>query len=54
MLLAACSNEDSGNQTEQKDASDIEVVFIPKMTGNAFFESGNNGAQEMAKKLVLK
>jgi AI-2 transport system substrate-binding protein len=26
------------------------VAFIPKVTGNAFFESANNGAQEYAKK----
>ncbi len=32
-----------------KDAKDINVVFIPKLTGNMFFESANVGAQEMAK-----
>lgn len=32
------------------NASDINVVFIPKLTGNAFFESANDGAQEYAKK----
>lgn len=26
------------------------IVFVPKLSGNAFFESGNEGAQEMAKK----
>lgn len=26
------------------------IVFIPKLSGNAFFESGNEGAQEMAEK----
>jgi AI-2 transport system substrate-binding protein len=45
-LLAAC-NSDEGSG----DASDIEVVFIPKMTGNAFFESGNDGAQEMGEEI---
>ncbi len=29
---------------------DITVVFVPKLTGNAFFESANTGAQEYAKK----
>lgn len=47
IVLVACSESSSG----PKDASDIEVVFIPKMTGNAFFESGNNGAQEMAREI---
>lgn len=31
-------------------AAGKQVVFIPKLSGNAFFESGNEGAQEMAKK----
>ncbi len=30
------------------DASDISVAFIPKLTGNSFFESANVGAQDMA------
>ncbi|RDW21327.1 autoinducer 2 ABC transporter substrate-binding protein LsrB [Oceanobacillus arenosus] len=48
-VLAACnSNDKDGSADGAKDPSDIEVVFIPKMTGNAFFESGNNGAQKMA------
>lgn len=29
------------------------VAFIPKLTGNAFFEAANNGAQEYAKDLSL-
>lgn len=29
-------------------AADVNVVFIPKLTGNAFFESANVGAQEFA------
>ncbi len=31
------------------DPSDVSVVFIPKLTGNMFFESANEGAQAMAK-----
>ncbi len=31
------------------DVSGKTVVFIPKLTGNAFFESANNGAQEYSK-----
>ncbi len=30
-------------------AENITVVFIPKLTGNAFFESANDGAQKFAK-----
>ncbi len=37
--------------TVKKDAKDINVVFIPKLSGNAFFESANVGAQDMAKKV---
>lgn len=50
-VMAACSSDDDDSpSTDGNDngTSDIEVVFIPKMTGNAFFESGNDGAQEMA------
>ncbi|MFB4167385.1 autoinducer 2 ABC transporter substrate-binding protein LsrB [Virgibacillus sp. JSM 102003] len=46
-LLAACNNEANGNSSGSSD-DETEVVFIPKMTGNAFFESGNDGAQAMA------
>lgn len=31
-------------------AADINVVFIPKLSGNAFFESANVGAQDFAAK----
>ena len=31
------------------DVSGLIVAFIPKLTGNAFFESANNGAQEYSK-----
>lgn len=51
LFVAACSSENTG---KDKEPSDIEVVFIPKMTGNAFFESGNDGAQEMAEKIGFK
>jgi AI-2 transport system substrate-binding protein len=30
---------------------DIAVVFVPKLTGNLFFESANNGAQAYASKI---
>src|SRR3954466_14314555 len=55
LFVAACgSNEGSSGDGGKKDPKDIQVVFIPKMTGNAFFESGNDGAQEMAKKVGFK
>lgn len=31
------------------DVSGLTVAFIPKLTGNAFFESANNGAQDYSK-----
>lgn len=34
-----------------KDPKDVNVVFIPKLTGNMFFESGNMGAQDIAKEV---
>jgi len=33
------------------EPKDINVVFIPKLTGNMFFESANVGAQEIAKQV---
>ena len=57
LILGACSSDggsSGGGGEKKKDAKDIEVVFIPKMTGNAFFESGNDGAQEMAEKVGFK
>ncbi|MFC4025176.1 autoinducer 2 ABC transporter substrate-binding protein LsrB [Oceanobacillus longus] len=57
VALAACSSNDGDaaadgeSGSSDSDASDIEVVFIPKMTGNAFFESGNDGAQAMAEEI---
>ncbi|QHS23434.1 autoinducer 2 ABC transporter substrate-binding protein LsrB [Virgibacillus sp. MSP4-1] len=55
-LLAACNSEansdESGDSGGSGDSGEgIEVVFIPKMTGNAFFESGNDGAQAMAEEV---
>ncbi|WP_312642774.1 autoinducer 2 ABC transporter substrate-binding protein LsrB [Hydrogenoanaerobacterium sp.] len=53
---AVSSGAASGESSEapaagNKDAKDITVAFIPKLTGNAFFESANVGAQELAKKV---
>lgn len=35
-------------------SGEITVVFIPKITGNAFFESANEGAQRYAEKIGFK
>ncbi len=45
-VLSGCAG--SGASNGQKSKSDITVVFIPKITGNAFFESANAGAQAYA------
>ena len=55
VFVSACGSADeTSGKGKSKDAKDIEVVFIPKMTGNAFFESGNDGAQAMGKKVGFK
>ena len=57
--------EAAGSKTEEAQAEDGKteaaapeagadvagktVAFVPKLTGNAFFESANNGAQEYSK-----
>lgn len=61
-MLAGCSkpatpaNQSSsssgGESTPSKDATDakdVKVVFIPKLTGNMFFEFANDGAQQIGK-----
>lgn len=51
LLLVGCS--ESAKKADGKEGGkekDNLVVFIPKLSGNAFFESGNDGAQAMAKK----
>ena len=47
VLPFGCDKTDSGPSSD-KDKSNIIVVFIPKVTGNAFFESANAGVQEYA------
>lgn len=55
LILTGCGNSDApsseGSDTSAGDGS-VEgktVAFIPKVTGNAFFESANDGAQEHSK-----
>lgn len=66
-LLSACGKKESGagketssqetnadtksSGGEETKSGDISVTFVPKLSGNAFFESANVGAQEYAKKV---
>ena len=45
---ASTSTPPAGNDSE-KTVEGKTVAFIPKLTGNAFFEVANTGAQEYAK-----
>lgn len=52
---SSSSNNSGSSSTGSSDtpsssgsAKDITVTFIPKLTGNAFFESANKGAQKFA------
>ena len=57
--LVGCDNGGGGETTDDTEGGDdaaggsvegLTVAFIPKVTGNAFFESANDGAQEYAGK----
>ena len=55
VLLVGCgeTGESGSNASVTESGSEGNnnlIVFIPKLSGNSFFESGNDGAQEMAKK----
>mgnify|MGYP000898967516 CR=1 FL=1 len=47
-MVFAGGNKEAGSSKGKKD---IVIVFIPKISGNAFFEVANEGAQELAKKV---
>ncbi len=51
-LVIGCTKENTDMQSKGKTegVQGKTVVFIPKLTGNAFFESANAGAQDYAKK----
>lgn len=60
-LLVGCgggatTDSAGGDSSSTSDSGSSEnlVVFVPKLTGNAFFESANDGAQEMASKNGFK
>jgi AI-2 transport system substrate-binding protein len=42
------AQEPSDDSGAAVDPADISVAFIPKLTGNSFFESANLGAQDIA------
>lgn len=44
-VLGGCNSPSSESK---KSPEDITVVFVPKLTGNAFFEAANEGAQTYA------
>lgn len=46
VILCGCGTSPSADVSSQ--AGEITVVFIPKLTGNAFFEAANDGAQTYA------
>lgn len=46
---AAGTDAEGASEASAKGVSGMTVAFIPKMTGNAFFESANNGAQKYSK-----
>lgn len=47
VMLSSCDKGDAGNEPV-KNAKAKTVVFVPKVTGNAFFESANAGVQAYA------
>lgn len=51
------SKADGGEEKASGNIKSIEgktVAFIPKLTGNSFFEAANNGAQKYAKEWGIK
>lgn len=51
LTLGACGKSNAKNEAASGGSAEGgKVVFVPKVTGNSFFESGNLGAQEIAKK----
>ena len=52
-LPSGCDKADTA-KGPAKSAKDITIVFVPKVTGNAFFESANDGVQAYAAKHGFK
>ena len=53
VATAGCDQPDSSQKPVKSDRQ-ITVVFVPKITGNAFFESANDGVQVYAAKHGFK
>lgn len=49
VLLGSCSPKEQEVTKKSGSIEGMTVAFIPKLTGNAFFEAANKGAQEFAK-----
>lgn len=50
--VSGCSPSSGDSSTGRTD--DITIIFVPKLTGNAFFEAANEGAQAYAEKYGFK
>ncbi len=49
VMLGSCSKNEEEVAKKSGSVEGLTVAFIPKLTGNAFFEAANKGAQEFAK-----
>ncbi|MDR0622149.1 MAG: substrate-binding domain-containing protein [Deltaproteobacteria bacterium] len=50
LMMASCGDSKDGTANKADQSAPLEVILIPKVTNNAFFESANAGAQEYAQK----
>ena len=50
LITAACDSAPTKQSSNASQNKPIEIIFIPKVTGNAFFESANDGVQIYAAK----
>jgi len=50
-LVFANGSKDAGAKSGSAAKKDVVIVFIPKISGNAFFEVANDGAQALAKQV---
>ena len=53
VVLTGCDGSDSG-VVGTGSGKEITVIFVPKLTGNAFFDSANDGVQEYSAKHGFK